>query len=539
MSSRIRLAVTITSAILVVVIVTAGVLLRRVSASPASAQKPVLRLANEGITDLFTLDPARGPDFNARQAMQLIYGGLVRFGVGFHIQPDAAARWTVSADKRTYTFYLRRDVRFADGRRLTAQDVAYSLNRTLQPRFVANSVLLDDIEGAPAVGRGKVPRARGIQVLNAHTIRIHLQRPTASFLAKLANPVGYIVPSWRIHADPRHWDEHAIGTGPFAVSRWIHNSALLLKPNRYYYGGRLSLGGVYMPFFPEPLAAYKSYRSGGVDIMGSVHFPSEVLYDVRGRSDFHQSPRLETVFLTLNERRPPFDDPRVRLAFGRAINRVALARDVYSGFAHATDAMMPPGLPGYNPKLRGAAYNPALARHLLASAGFPGGKGLPAIVYPVDQDAQSVVLATALAHQWHHVLGVNVRLTQYTHTGYLALLQRLDYQVAVIDWTDDFPDPENFLSQQLRTASPNNNGGWTNSTFDQLTSRADTMLPQDRTRFLLYRQAETIAMDQAATIPLVNPTAGILMRGSVRGLSISGGYLLARDWTRVTVVRSG
>jgi oligopeptide transport system substrate-binding protein len=533
-SPRARLSFTVTAAFLVAAVVTAGVLLHRASASRA-AQEPVLRVANEGISDLYTLDPARGPDFNARQAMQLIYGGLVRFGVGFHIQPDAAARWTVSADKRTYTFYLRPHVRFADGRLLTASDVAYSLNRTLLPKFAVNSVLLDDIDGASAVQSGRAARARGIQVLNARTIRIHLQRPSGSFLAKLANPVGYIVPSWRIQADPQHWDQHAIGTGPFAVSRWIHNTALLLKPNHFYYGGRLRLGGVYMPFFPEPLAAYKSYRSGGVDIMGTVHFPTEVLYDVQGRTDFHRSPRLETVFLTLNERQPPFNDARIRLAFAHAVDRAALAHDAYGGFAHATDAMMPPGLPGYNRGLKGAGFNPDLARHLLAAAGYPDGRGLPAIVYPVDQDAQSVVLATALARQWRHVLGVRVRLKQYTHTGYLSLLQHLHYQIAVIDWTDDFPDPENFISQQLRTGSPNNNGGWSNRTFDQLTARADTMLPQNRTRFLLYQRAEAIAMNGAATIPLVNPNAGILMRGSVRGLSISGGYLLARDWTRVTV----
>jgi ABC-type oligopeptide transport system substrate-binding subunit len=175
---------------------------------------------------------------------------------------------------------------------------------------------------------------------------------------------------------------------------------------------------------------------------------------------------------------------------------------------------------------------------LLAAAGFPGGKGLPAIVYPVDQDAQSVVLASALARQWRRVLGVHVRLMQYTHSAYISLLQRLDYQIAVIDWTDDFPDPENFLSQQLQTGSPNNNGGWSSPAFDRLTEQADTMLPGARNRFKLYQRAETIAMNAGATIPLVNPTAGILLRSSVHGLQISGGYVLARDWARVTVTGS-
>ena len=528
--------------VLLLALASAVAMARGISSKPATKSTPaVLHWANEGISDLYTLDPARGPDFNARQAVQLIFGGLVRFGPLFQILPDAAARWEVSKDGRTYTFYLRPQVRFGDGTLLTAQDVAYSFNRTLGPPFTDCSAgsQLSDIQGAADVSCGRAKQASGIRVLNPRTIRIRLRRADGSFLAKLANPDGYIVPPWRVRADPGGWDQQAIGTGPFMVGRWVHNNALLLVPNPYYYGGKLQLDGIDMPFIPEPLTAYKRYRAGAVDIMGIIHFPTEVLYDVQGRPDFHQSARLETVYLTLNERTPPFGDARVRLAFAHALDKTALVRAAYGNFAHPTDGMMPPGLPGYNPALHGASFNPALARRLLAQAGFPGGRGLPAITYPVDQDAQSVVLASALAAQWRRVLGVRVRLVQHTHSDYLKLLTLLDYQIAVIDWTADYPDPENFLSQLLHSGTSNNNGRWSNPTFDRLTDLADSMPLDDPARAPLYRRAEEIAMDQAATIPLANPTAGILVRRSVHGLQISGGYLLARDWTRVTVSPGG
>jgi ABC-type transport system substrate-binding protein len=499
---------------------------------------PVLRWSNEGISDLYTLDPAVGPDFNSREAMQLIYGGLVRFGPHFRILPDAAERWRVSPDGLTYTFVLRPNVRFGDGTLLDASDVAYSLNRTLSPRFAGSSgaYLLDDIAGALAVTTARARTAAGIRVVNARTIRITLDHPDGSFLAKLANPDGYLVPAWKVKADPGNWAEHAIGTGPFMVSRWVHGQVLLLVPNPYYFGGSLHIGGIDMPFIPEPLTAYKSYRAGNLDTMGSIQFPVQALFDARSRSDFHASPRLETVFLTLNERFAPFNDARVRLAFARAIDKAALVRTVWDSFAHPTDGMMPPGLPGYNPSLRGAHFNPALARRLLAASGHPGGRGLPPIVLPVDQDAQSVVLADALARQWHDVLGVSVHPVQYTHSRYLTLLQNLQYQIAVIDWTDDYPDPENFLSQQFQTGSPNNNAGWSNATFDRLTARADRLPASDPARFALYRRAEQLAMSQAVTIPLANPSAGILLRHAVRGISIDGGYLLVSDWARVNVM---
>lgn len=510
---------------------------------PNAASRPapaVLHWSNEGISDIYTLDPAAGPDFNARQAVQLIFGGLVRFGPKFQILPDAAKRWSLSDRGRVYTFDLRHNVRFGDGHRLTATDVAYSLNRTLSPRFASESgTLLSDIAGSSKVMSGQAAAASGIQVIDPYTLRIRLTRPNGSFLAKLANPPGDIVPRWRIQADPDGWYQHAVGTGPFMVSRWVHNNALLLVPNPHYYEGRPQISGIDMAFIPEPLVAYKRYRAGAVDIMGIVHFPAQALYDVEGRSDFHPSPRLETVFLTLNQRLAPFNNRLVRLAFARAIDKTSLVDDAYGGFAHPTDGMMPPGLPGYNPHLHGARYNPALARTLLAQAGYPHGRGLPEIVYPIDQDAQSYVVADALATQWRRALGARIRLVQYTHTAYLKLLTQKNYQLAVIDWTADYPDPENFLSQQLQSKSPNNNGGWSNQRFDRLTARADALAPNESRRLALYRRAEEIAMQDGATIPLVNPNAGILIRGNVHGLRVSGGYLLVRNWAHVHTLASG
>lgn len=523
-------------ALLAALTVGAVALAQGLSRTPEGRPRPsVLRWGNEKITDLYTLDPARGPDFNSRLALQLIFGGLVRFGPGSRILPDTAARWHVSPDGRIYTFYLRPHVRFADGTPLTAADVVYSLTRILSPALAARSGagLLSDIVGARAMTAGKATRVMGIQALNARTVRIRLIQPDGSFLDKLANPIGYIVPPWRVRADPQHWDQTAFGAGPFRVSRWIHNRALLLIPNSHYYAGRLKITGINMPFIPEPLSAYKRYLAGNIDTMGSVQFPSEALYDVRGRRYFHESPRLETLYLTLNERKAPFNDARVRLAFAHALDKKALVRTVWGGFAHATNGLLPPGLPGYNPRLKGAGYNPSLARRLLGAAGYPHGRGLPAVEYPVDQDAFSVILANALAHQWRRILGVRVRIVQYTHSEYVSVLTRLDYTIGVIDWTDDYPDPENFLSQQLHSGNPNNNGGWSNRTFDRLVDRADRMPSTSPARFALYQRAEEIAMNRAAVIPLVNPEAGILLRPTVRGIQISNGYLVVPDWTQV------
>ncbi len=500
----------------------------------------VLRYANEGTSQLASLDPATGFDLNTRQAAQIIYGGLTRFGPDFQVLPDTARTWNISDHGRTYTFHLRSGVRFADGTVLTAGDVAYSLNRTLSHRFADQSgaFILKNIVGASEVTSGHANEVAGVQVVNAQTLRIRLQAADGSFLAKLATPAGYIVPPQAIARNPGGWSQTAFGTGPFMVSRWVNRTAVLLAPNPHYWGGKLHITGIDMPLIPEPLTAYKQYRAGGLDTMGSVHFPTEVLSDVRGSKEFHAVPRLETLYLTLNETVPPFNDIRIRQAFALALDKVAIAHDVFNHFASPTDGMVPPGIRQYR-TLAASSYSPLHAQELLAQAGYPGGRGLPPLTIALDESAQNASLAHELASQWQQNLGVNVAVVPYPHKPYLSVLSRHAYQIAVIDWTADYPDPQNFLSQQLTTASPNNNGGYSNATFDRTVSRADVMSPTDPRRFQFYEQAERLAMQQAATIPLVNQNAGILLRKDVHGLSLAGGQLLASDWTRVTIVRSG
>jgi ABC-type oligopeptide transport system substrate-binding subunit len=194
---------------------------------------------------------------------------------------------------------------------------------------------------------------------------------------------------------------------------------------------------------------------------------------------------------------------------------------------------------GYDPGLRGIAYDPARARTLLAQAGYPDGRGMPAINYLVDQDAQSLVLANELARQWQRVLGIRIQLLRRDHTAYNLQLSRRDYQIAVIDWTADYPDPQNFLSQLLHSGYPNNNGDWHDATFDRLVDEADHMAADSPARLQRYHEAESIAMEQAAGIPLVNPTGGILLRSTIRGMEVEGGQIMVADWTKVSIATGG
>jgi ABC-type transport system substrate-binding protein len=488
------------------------------------------------VADLVTLDPASIGDENARLAIGFIFEGLVRQGPDLTMVAAAANRWAVSKDGRTYTFWLRPGLRFGDGTPVTAADVVYSLDRALSPAFghTSNPYVLGTIEGAAARSAGRSSALSGVRALSPTVVRITLSTPTGSFLARLGQPDAAIVPRRRIQQQGSLWTEHAVGTGPFIVQHWQHDQSLQLVPNPYYYGPRPRVA-LSIVFVPEPTAAFKLFQTGGLDVMGSIAFPADQVYRVDGDPQFHRSPMLATTFLMLNERHAPLDRGRVREALAHALNKPPLVRTVFGTLARATDGMLPPGMPGYDLHPRGARYDPALARALLAQAGYPGGRGFPALVFSADEGTQNLLLASTVARQWHDVLGINVSITQADHNTYNQQLTKLAFQIAPVAWTADWPDPQNFLTQLLRTGSHNNNGGWSNARFDRLVGLADRLVGDTPRRLSLYRSAEALAMQDAATIPIANPLAGILIRSTVTGLRVAGGGVVVPDWSHVHV----
>jgi oligopeptide transport system substrate-binding protein len=504
--------------------------------SARAAGLPVLRWADEGVADLVTLDPASIGDENARLVTRFVFEGLVRQGPNLTVVPAAADHWTVSKDGRTYTFQLRSGVRFGDGTQVTAADVVSSLDRALSPGFsrTANLYVLGNIEGAAARSAGKSKVLSGVRALSPNTVRITLSTPTGSFPARLGLPEAAIVPRRLILQQGSRWTEHAVGTGPFVVQHWQHGQSLRLVPNPYYYGPHPSVA-LSIIFVPEPTTAFKLFQAGALDVMGSIAFPADQVYLVNGDPQFHRTPALVTTFLMLNERHAPLDQARVREALAHALNKPPLVSAVSGTLAQATDGMLPPGIPGYDPHLHGAHYDPVLARALLARAGYPGGRGFPSLVFSADQGTQNLLLAGAVVQQWHDVLGIKVGIVQTEHNAYNQRLTNLAFQIAPVTWTADWPDPQNFLTQLLYTGAHNNNGGWSNARFDRLVDQADRLVGDTSRRLSLFHRAETLAMQDAATIPIANPQAGILIRSTVVGLQVAGGAVVISDWSRVRI----
>ncbi len=498
----------------------------------------------EGVNELPGLDPANPQNAQSVQAINLVFGGLVKLDDQLNVVPDGAESWTVSEDGKTYTFKIRPGLKFADGTAVTAQDFADSINRALQPETASYgaSFQLGHIVGAADVAAGTAKEASGVKVVDDGTLEITLDDNLPYFLAQLTYPVSFVVPKAAIAADPTGWTETAYGTGPFKVKEWQHNQKLILEPNPNYWAGAPGVSEVELPFFQDSETAYQLYRTGGLDIMGSQQnpIPSARIPEVKDSPDFHSAASFAVRYVGFNNQLAPFDNADVRRAFALAVDKATLANAVLNGAVAPTDRILPPGFTGSQLPIKGLAFDSAAAKQALADAGYSESNPFPQVTFTYGVEGDNERVATFLQQQWKENLGVDVVLqplelatfSKNLDTTYLTPDQGLQFYLSI--WGADYPDPQNFVSQQLRSDSPNNNGHWANAQFDELAKQADTFLGSADERLQLYNQAEQIAVDEVGWLPLYVPQFSVLIRPEVAGYSLTGQGLIFPDWTKVT-----
>lgn len=507
----------------------------------------VLRWSLEGINELPALDPPLAGASQSVGVISLVFEGLVRLDSNLNIAPAGAESWDVKDGGKTFVFHIRKDLKFANGDPVTAEDFAYSLNRAFGPDFANGNAgyYLSNIVGATDVTEGKATSISGVKVIDPQTLEIDLQIPSVYFLYQLTFPASFVVPKKAVDANPQAWTDKAYGTGPFMVEEWKHNQSITLVPNPNYWLGKPQLTRIEMPFIQDAATALKLYQTGELDIMGTYNFPTDQISQVAGNPDFKQVNQFFVTYIGFNNARAPFNDVKVRQAFAKAVDKATLINKVLEGAVVQADTIIPPGMPGYNASAANIqALNVADAQKLLSDAGFPGGKDFPKVALAINnQDPNYAKIAAALQQMWKENLGVTVDI----NTEELAKFNddltatannpedpaAFSFYISV--WGADYPDPQNFVSQQLRTGVGNNNGHYSNAEFDKLVDQADVETDQ-ATRLKLYQQAEQIALTEVGWLPLYYGKANILMRSTVQGLVITPqGIIPKEDWTKVTV----
>lgn len=476
-----------------------------------------------GVSDVPTLDPALASDPTSISVASLIYGGLVRFDQHLRVQPDGASHWTISRDGKTYTFFLRPNLRFADGNQVTASNVVSALDRALGPEGPAGTApfYLHLIAGSTS---GVKPS--GIVAVNSSTVRITLTHPAAHFLSELAFPASFVPDPTLPRKYGAAWTDHAMGFGPYMVTAWRHSRYLTLVRNPYYYGGSVIPRRISLRFYAQgnPIAAYDG---GTLDIVSGLPAGETLSSNPPGAQ---RLPALALDYLAFNTRRLPFKRLNARRAFASAIQAGA-ASITMGASAFPSSSLIPSALAiplaPWKPTWSPATY--------LARAKYPHGHTFPALVLVTPQDPHLHALARALKLSWFHTLHIDVRVQQLNATNYTQILNAHAFDVALVRWGGDYPDAQDFLGTQLG-ASPYNVTGWSKPSYNSAVQLADSYSPLDPRRGQLLRRAAFIATRSLPVIPLDEPAVTAIIRPDLHGFALTplGTIVLQHQTATVT-----
>ena len=512
-------------ALLLATLLLAGGCLRRESAVQSGNRDGIL---HRGMGyEVGSLDPQLAANIGEMDVASALFEGLVdEDPADLHPVPGVAARWEISPDRLTYTFYLRPEAKWSDGSPVTAADFVGSWRRILTPSLGAgNASLLFLLEGAEAYHRGLAADFSqvGATALDAHTLRVRLEHPAPYFLNLLAHPAWMPVSLRAITAagaaadrgNPWARPGSLVGDGPFALKTWEPNRRIVVeKSPAYWDAARVRLQAI--DFYPIESrdTEERSFRAGQLHITYALPFGKADSYRRSHPELLREDPYLDTYFFRLNVRRAPFGDARVRRALAQGIDRAAIVSRILRGGQRAATALTPPGLPGYTPPA-GFAVDVAAARQLLADAGYPGGRGLPPIELLYNNSENLRLVAEAVQEMWRRDLGVDVHLASQEFKVVLSERRAGNYQMVLSDWVGDYPDPATFL-EVWRGDSGSNQTGWSSAAYDGLLfAAARTADPAERAGLL--RKAETLLLEAAPVIPLYYNTHVFLLQPSVRG----------------------
>jgi oligopeptide transport system substrate-binding protein len=439
--------------------------------------------------------------------------------------PAVAERWDISPDGLLYTFHLRPSARWSNGDPVTAADFVFAFQRILQPEFGANYAnQLWSIKNAQAFNRGTIHDflAVGVAAVDAHTLRLTLERPTPHLptLASLLTWVPLHRPTLEKHraVDSRNapWTRpgNLVGNGPFVLTEWrAHNRVVVAKNPHYWDAAHNRLERVIFLPIENSGVEERNFRAGQMHVTYAVP-PSKIeSYRQHAPDRLRIDPWILTNYVNFNVTKPPLNNAKLRRALALAIDRDAIARTVYQGAAQPALTFTAPDHSGYVPPAR-PAHNFAAARALLAEAGFPGGHGLPSFPMQVISDDTLPKVAEVIQAMWMRELGVRITIEPYELKTAIQKQESLAHTIGLMGWSADYAHPSTFLDI-LRTGDGGNWTGWSSKDYDGLLEKAANTADL-QIRFQILQRAEALLLDAAPLAPFVHPARPYLIHPAVK-----------------------
>ena len=483
-----------------------------------------------------TIDPVRNNAVDGSNVIFNLFDGLVRIGFDDAPEPGCAERWEVSEDGMTWTFHLRKGLKWSDGKPLTAEDFRYGLLRLLDARNASpNAYMAYFLKNGEAFFNGKAGSEDvGIDVPDDATLRLRLENPAPLMLDCLSFYAFAPARADVVEQDPRGWatkPESLVCNGPFVLSEWKHNSELTLTKNpNYWDADNVKIDKVRLVMITDSNTALAAFKAGKIDLLDRI--PPQMTPQLIESGEAKVAPALGTAFCVFNVVRAPFDDPRVRKAFTLAIDRRTMVEKVTLGGQKPAVAFIPYGIPGVGSdrdfRAEGGTFlperaDPEAAKKLLAEAGYPDGKGFPKVAYKYNLSSTNKAIAEALQAMWKQNLGVEVELANEEWKVFLNTREQGDFQIARHAYVTIFFDAGSLLEGWV-TGSPKNVARYSDPEYDALIR--DSLKQMDRSKRMEdMHRAEAILMRDLPVLPLYFYSTPYMQSARVKGI-----YISPRSW---------
>jgi ABC-type transport system substrate-binding protein len=495
------------------------------AAGPATAQT-LTYAQSVAVTAMDTAGPTIGTVYPAGyEGMFLVYDNLVRFTETMAIEPQLATEWSTSADGRTWTFKLRRGVTFHDGTPFNADAVVFDVERQIDPKGNAsNRPLWDPIAS--------------VKKVDDFTVAITTHKPYGALLNTLAHGSGGMVSPEGVKKHGANFKLNPVGAGPYMLEKWDVGSEVVLKRFDGYWGPKAPFARIVLKHVPDPATRLAMLQSGQADVINAVPVESVAQIQSLPTLEVIARPALRTFGFGLNLNRKAFQDVRVRHALNHAVDRAALIKAVFRGYATPIDSPLSPFTTGYAP-VGTYDYNPDRAKQLLGDAGWkPGPDG----VLRKDGEAFEVSVLTPQG-----MLPKDLEVTQALQgflgkVGVKATINKVE-PAAFWDYLRVPPDkiawdlvlfgfnPSNgdggyhlsslFASNPTRTERPKvwNFTWYTNPKLDSLLAESDQVVDAAKRKALLVEAAK-LAWTDAPYVWLYAENVVVAKRKELKGVEV-------------------
>jgi len=440
-----------------------------------------------------------------------IYSRIVDFERGgTQVVPGLAERWTISPDGLTYTFHLRRGVKFHSNknfkpsRDFNADDMLFAIERQWKENDPYFKVTSSNHSYFNDMGMPKLLKA--VDKVDDYTVKITLNHPEAPFLSNLAMEYAGVQSKEYAIAmlqagTPEKLDQEPIGTGPFYLVQYQKDAIVRYKAFPQFWGGKAAIDDLVFAITPDASVRWAKLQKGECHVMP---YPNPADLDAI-RKDANvkvlEQAGLNVGYLAYNTTKKPFDDVRVRKAVNMALNKKAIVDAVYLSTGVPAKNPIPPTQWSYNNAIKDDPFDPAAAKKLLAEAGYPNGFSTDLWAMPVQRPYNPNAKRIAELMQADLAkIGVTAEIKSYEWGEYRKRMQNGEHQMGMLGWTGDNGDPDNFLNTLLGCDSAKTNGSnvakFCYKPFEDLISKAKTVSSQAE-RSKLYERAQVIFKEQA------------------------------------------